>query len=180
MAWLSESKIGVENLLSTCVELDLGSLSEVLGHDSVSLFAVNLGQHVEIVVQLLILVLIIVHTHLVVVRLLVLPLLVRRHIQQLHEVFDFDVAILVAQGVVRAEEPVLHHGRSNHILLRIELLLFILVAIIFFATILISFTFFVIIFVSFVVFSAVMRRLFWFRFRVEISQQAFHGGSSSA
>ena len=81
----SESVVVVSRTLVADFEFNFGALSEFFDCDLFGVFTLDLCQKVEVRVELLGIVLIGVCTELVVMSCCILPLLVRLHIEQLHE-----------------------------------------------------------------------------------------------
>jgi hypothetical protein len=102
----SETSVDVRGLLLAEVELDLGASAPLFGLAAFGLLALELGQVVEVGVQLLRVVLVVVHAQLVVVSGLVLPLAVGLDREQLHEGANFDLVVVLHQLALIQEEAI--------------------------------------------------------------------------
>lgn len=101
--YASESEVVVEGtLVSTHVEANLSTSAPFANALLLSLLALGFRKDVELGIELLSLVLVVVNTQFVVVSVLVLPLVVRLYIQDLHELIQLDVAEVVSQSLVSA------------------------------------------------------------------------------
>lgn len=114
----SESVLSAFGDLVADLDLDLGAFSPLGNADPRSSLALDLGEDMELGVQLLGLVFVSVSTELVVVGGLVLPLLVRLHIEHLHEVANLDLREVLAQtalALLADEETIfnVHMGQPS-------------------------------------------------------------------
>ena len=87
-------------------DLDLGSASEFKSLEAFKLGSFNLSENMVVGIELLRLVFVGMDTDLVMMRAIVLPLWDGLHVEQLHEVVQFDIVVLSSESLVMHEKSV--------------------------------------------------------------------------